>query len=285
MKYYSYKEEIVHKTENFPVAYYCVDRRHPRYEMIHHWHNEYELIHIISGDFLLTLDRSEYKLTKDNFALIESGVVHSGTPQNCVYECVVFSADIINFKDFRDKTLEKLFLHKLTYNPIFSRNHENTFKAMTDLCFAMREKNIGFEPMALSAIYAMFYSLISDELIFEAPSSSKREVRKLIPLENAVTYIEEHYSEKITLEELANVAGVSRKYLGDYFRKITGKTPFEYLNDYRIERACDMLTLTNIQVTEIALDCGFKDLSYFIKTFRSKRGITPKKYRSSYVEK
>lgn len=60
---------------------------------------------------------------------------------------------------------------------------------------------------------------------------------------------------------------------------MTHRTPIEYLNYYRLERASYLLTSTDLPVTQVAMDCGFNDLSYFIRSFKKYRGITPKKYR------
>ena len=73
---------------------------------------------------------------------------------------------------------------------------------------------------------------------------------------------------------------MSPKYLGSFFKNMTGKTPIEYLNEYRIEKASHMLKYTDMQVTDIAYSCGFSDLSYFIKTFKNIKGITPGKFRN-----
>jgi len=60
---------------------------------------------------------------------------------------------------------------------------------------------------------------------------------------------------------------------------MTTKTPVEYLNSYRIEKASRKLLNTDMSVTSVAFSCGFNDLSYFIKTFKAIKGITPAKYR------
>ena len=59
---------------------------------------------------------------------------------------------------------------------------------------------------------------------------------------------------------------------------MTNKTPIEYLNYYRIESACEQLLTTDYSITEVALNSGFNDASYFIKIFKKHRGITPKQY-------
>ena len=71
------------------------------------------------------------------------------------------------------------------------------------------------------------------------------------------------------------------KYFTKIFTQMTGKPPIQYLNSYRIEMACNMLLTTDLSITDICLNCGFNDLSYFIKTFKKEKNISPKKFRNS----
>ena len=90
-----------------------------------------------------------------------------------------------------------------------------------------------------------------------------------------LAYIRDYYENTITLKELAKIAGMSPKYFCRAFAQITGKTPIEYLNYYRIEQAGEQLVLTENSVTEIALNCGFHDMSYFTKSFAKYKGVCP----------
>lgn len=97
--------------------------------------------------------------------------------------------------------------------------------------------------------------------------------------------VEEAYDTDITLDMMAEKAKLTPKYFCAYFKEITNKTPMEYLNNYRLEQACMMLEQNNLPVTEIAYSCGFNDLSYFIRTFRKMKNITPGGYRKKVIEK
>ena len=72
---------------------------------------------------------------------------------------------------------------------------------------------------------------------------------------------------------------VRKSYFCRLFKAVTDKTPMEYLNSYRIEKAAAKLLSTDESVTDIAYSCGFNDLSYFIKVFRDFKGISPKQFR------
>ena len=88
-----------------------------------------------------------------------------------------------------------------------------------------------------------------------------------------------NYDSQITLDDMAEAAGMSPKYFCYFFKEMTAKTPIEYLNLYRIEKASRKLINSDTSVTDIAYSCGFNDLSYFIKTFKHIKGKTPAKFR------
>ena len=92
-------------------------------------------------------------------------------------------------------------------------------------------------------------------------------------------YIRDNFASEITLDDMARQAGLSTKYFCAFFKNMTGTTPVKYLLAYRVERAARKLLGTDESITRIAYDCGFNDLSYFIKTFKDVKRITPKNYR------
>lgn len=94
-----------------------------------------------------------------------------------------------------------------------------------------------------------------------------------------LTKIRNDYSKPLTLDDLAEEAQLNKQYFCRAFRQATGKTPIDYLNYYRIECAAEQLSLSYVSITEIALSCGFNDLSYFNRLFKRSKGVTPSNYR------
>ena len=90
MNYGSLYENKKRGTFDFPIELYRVDSASPRYQMPFHWHLEYELILVKSGIFELSLDGSVFAMNSGDCAWIGTGVLHGGTPEECIYECVVF---------------------------------------------------------------------------------------------------------------------------------------------------------------------------------------------------
>ena len=92
------------------------------------------------------------------------------------------------------------------------------------------------------------------------------------PLKAVFSYIESHYGEKISLEDLAGTIHMNRNYFCRFFKEKAGKTPFSYLNEYRVNQAASQLLSTRLPITEIALNAGFENMSYFIRQFRRCKG-------------
>ncbi|MBO5106471.1 MAG: helix-turn-helix transcriptional regulator [Clostridia bacterium] len=280
MKYYSYRENKHHGSEHLPIDYYNVDEHHPRYEMIHHWHKEYEIIFVKSGWLELTLDADTLFLSSGDIVLVNPGVIHSAVPKNAKYECVLFGLDIGIKQHLARYEDGKAILASERTIPIFTVQQNPKIKqAAIALKTAMAKRKAGYELDALSAIATIFSEVILAGLSIKSSEQSLKFYERLLPFEKAISYIENNYGSQISLEKLSLIAGMSRKYFSEYFKKVSGKGVTEFLNCYRIERAAEMLALTNAAVTEIALDCGFNDLSYFIKTFKKQKNTKPAKYR------
>lgn len=99
---------------------------------------------------------------------------------------------------------------------------------------------------------------------------------------NVIAYLQLHYKEKITLEELAAIFGTNRTTLNEEFKKATGKSLNKYLQQMRVQIAAALLKNTLIPVAEICQRTGFYDISYFSKVFKRLVGYTPADYRKNY---
>ncbi len=106
--------------------------------------------------------------------------------------------------------------------------------------------------------------------------------KKVKPINQAKQYIQDHYMDPLTLEELGDVVGFSSSYFSTVFRKETGKTFLEYLTDIRIEEAKKILIETSGTIESVSREIGMNDYKRFSKVFRKMTGITPKEYRNLY---
>ena len=106
-------------------------------------------------------------------------------------------------------------------------------------------------------------------------------VRHANVIHQSVQYINAHYAEKITLEEMARRVYLSPAYFSRVFKEETGEAFTAYLNRVRIDRSKELLRHKSIRLTDIALLVGFEDQSYYSKVFKKLEGITPLRYRES----
>lgn len=103
-----------------------------------------------------------------------------------------------------------------------------------------------------------------------------------LPVQQAILYINEHFTEKITLVELAKILAFSPNHLGYLFKLQMGITFTEYLNNIRMNYACSLLQSSDLLVKEIAFISGFHSAAYFTQSFKQKVHLTPKEYRKVF---
>ena len=100
-------------------------------------------------------------------------------------------------------------------------------------------------------------------------------------IQEVATYIFEHYTENILLEDVADKFDMNKSFLSKRFKTATGFGFKEYIINLRIQNACRLLLETNKSITDIAFECGFNDSNYFGDSFRKIKGISPRKYRKN----
>ncbi|WP_341300406.1 AraC family transcriptional regulator [Lysinibacillus sp. FSL H8-0500] len=122
----------------------------------------------------------------------------------------------------------------------------------------------------------LFYHLVSTVLREERHGQNKESSPVII---DAVQYIQKHYDERLTLEQLAVRYGMSGKYFSYLFHKYMGIAPIDYMIRYRMKRAEELLYTTSATIQEIAEAVGYKDPNYFSRIFKTHMGLSPKKRR------
>lgn len=272
-----YKEGNQHGTEDFPLGYYQVDHTHPRYQMPQHWHSETELLYIQKGRFLLFLDNKEYALEEGDLCFISNGTLHGGKPQDCIYECLCFNTDaLLKHSSLIRNYLKDVEDSHALIQPVFTKMHPEILKCAARLFGVIRSKHPGWELLALSGLYD-FYGTVIQQDYREKPSDSIA-FHRMQQIKLALEYIEKNFHKHITLEQLAQVSGLSPKYFCRYFRNILQKTPIDYLNHYRMVHARYLLEGGKHSIAEVAYACGYSDRSYFVRSFKKYTGLTPNQY-------
>lgn len=266
----AYHERMERGTAEFPLELYVINPSHPRYRMQMHWHKEFEIIRVIGGKMRLKLNESELTLREGQSVFIPGGIIHGGIPEDCRYECLVFSPSVLyNLQSCRrlvKSHMQKTIIYKN------SREVNSAFESM-------KLRTFGFELEVMGALHGFAANAVRTDEGRETPQKGRLE-----RIKPALRMIEEAYASKITLDELASKCSLSPNYFSRYFKESVGQTPFEYITVYRIEAACEMLAEGTKNITEVCFACGFNDLSYFIHVFKKYKGVSPRAYRQSFEE-
>ena len=278
-----YKEKITHGKAGFPFSCYHLTQGHIRYRMPFHWHPEHEIVFVREGILDITLNESEYLMKAGDILFISGGTFHTGIPQDCIYECFVFNPGLMIPRDGAGRSLiESIEDGMVVVQPFFSGTEYNGLKnivhQLSDAAYSVKE---GYQFAVTGCILQFLGYIFMQELYSFRDVQSLKSSQYAYSLRNVLYFIETNYSRPVMLSELSEIAGMSSHYFCRYFKKFTRQTPVDYLISYRVNMAAYMLTTTEVPVTEIALGCGFNDVSHFIKTFKKARQTTPKQYRKT----
>ena len=267
-------------TYDFPFEFHHIDQNHPRYVMSYHWHVEYEIIRILSGTLTVTLDEKSFKALPGDVIFVHSGILHSGIPENCVYQCIVFDMNAF----LKQSTICSGYMQRILHQEIMIFHHFTAkyqeIRQITDSIFdSVWKKAPGYEMVLIGQFYHFFGIIFGHHYYLDSVTKTRRDYKRILQLKQVLEFMEHNYASPLTLQQLSASVSMSPKYFCRFFSEMTHQTPMDYLNHQRIEQACYQLSTTDDSITEIAYRNGFNDLSYFIRTFKKYKGITPGKYK------
>lgn len=282
MQYINYQESWQRGTADFPLEYHHVSPSHPQYIMSLHWHVEFELIRILKGTLHLTIDEEAFDTSAGMFIFIPAGVLHEGMPDSCEYDCLVFDMNILmNKNDACCRMIRRITEHEVEPQYIYTESDQELHRIIWGMFDAVASKKTGYQMIVLGSLYQMIGTVFAENHYHPTSELYPRNHRRILQLKQVLEFIESSYKMPLTLEEISHSVNMSPKYFCKFFQEMTHRTPIDYLNYYRIERACYQLLTSEQSITEVAYNSGFNDLSYFIKTFKRYKGTTPKRYLKS----
>ncbi len=280
MKYSELSEKISRGTADFPIEYYHLTPKKLQYVMALHWHREFEIVRVLKGKLELSLDNITYELTGGDFCFIESGVLHKGIPSDCIYECIVFDLNMLLNRTACDKYITPFLNGSIGLNTVFHTYNQPLGVIVSGIFEALSKKSESFKLEVFSLLYKMFAMFYKNGITVRT-AKNPHNLQQNRTVIRQLEWIENHFAEPITLEQLSKISGLSPKYLCRFFKEHTGQTPIEYINNIRINNACHELRHLNRTVTEAAYNSGFNNLSYFTKVFKSFKGITPNQFKNA----
>lgn len=284
-QYENYQEKKHHGEIDFPfITYICTIPLD--FDMVPlHWHGEMEIIYIKKGRGIVSVNLVEFEVGPGSIVFVIPGQLHSiYQTEGCErmeYENMIFNTGILISKhaDTCSKDyLQPLFSGKISIPVHFAPDmeHYDEVAGILDSCDKIRsEKPYGEELFLKSQLYMLMFILATKCQLSEPAIKSMKSLERM---KEVIKYVELHYAEHITVDDVAQIASCSSSYFMKCFKETFNCSFIEYLKDYRLTLAARMITQSEGNILEIATNVGFDNLSYFTRSFKSKYGVTPGKY-------
>lgn len=283
------KENIKHGSNVYPLAGYVCRGKKFNVNIGMHWHPEVEINRFESGHFVYNYAMREYKIEAPCIAITPGNVLHNLLiKRGSNHSSILFNPSLIEFSNFDEVQVQlSKFLTEggKKMPPLISADMECFAKADKILGYIVNNssKTDGATRLRIKAHLLDLLAIMYENGIFLSESLVKNDdfEHKQQKIKDLLTFINDHYSEKITMNDAANYLNVSRQYFCRYFKKSTGMSFVDFINDLRLRRASQEIALTSKSITDIALDHGFDNIGYFFKLYKLKYGQTPLSYRKN----
>lgn len=252
----------------------------------YHWHPELEIITVDCGRVSLTIADRMYEGARGDVFFAASEELHEirAAGRENQFRSFVFAADFLQFAR-ADETefalLEPLAQGKLRFSTCIRAGEPGQAEVRTLLAQIVRawQQQAPGCQLAVKAALLGIVAVCAQYGRLEGRSMRPGADYKARQLREIVGYLGEHFTERLSLTEVAAHFGLSPQYFSTFFKENFGRTFTQHVNSLRIEQAARLLRETDLPVMDVGFTVGFDNFSYFIKRFRSVYGVSPSHYR------
>lgn len=274
-------EDVEGLHNEYPYAYHYADLR--KTIVPWHWHEALEFNYIVSGSVKVSTTGQSQVFSQGEGFFVNSNVLATMTNvDGCIMDSHLFHPVFLggHFKSvFETKYLQPVTQNKhIDLVPIrgVSDEERQLLQKLRQLTAVQAREDSEFQTRnLLSEIWLLLLQVIKSTDSAKLGHAGKNQDRIL----SMMAYIRDHFTEKLTLEQIAQAASVSPRECLRCFRSSIGQSPMEHLISCRIDAAKKLLQATALPITEVALRTGFNSPAYFSKLFRAHTGKTPNLYR------
>lgn len=285
-----YHEDKTHGHVQFPIAHYTNSAEFEEplpSDIAPHWHEEAEFIFVRQGKAKLTVAGGSLAVDAESVLFVQPAVLHSLVPvsKDLVWHCLVFDLDFAlgpivgsSHQKYLPVLNSQVHPESLILPESYDGLPPDWLRSVEISIQELRTQPFGYEIRVRAAILDLLGRFLGlegfqSELI---PNKSLK-VRRLEP---CLRFIRENFEYHLTVDQIAAAGHMSKYYLCHLFKEVAGTSPIEYLNYYRVHRATALLDTTTKTITEIAMDVGYTDPSYFSRVFKAFIRLSPSEYRS-----
>lgn len=263
---------------DFQLRYISISKYEGDWNSLPHTHQFTELFYVLHGEGVFYIEREKVPVKTDDLIIINPNVEHTEkTFPNNPMEYIVFGVEGLAFS-FPE--------HDQAYGRGYSfysyGSDKNQFINFAQLMMhEFQDKKPGFEKVCHGLLEVLLV-YISRKQKLSVISESSFQLSKECAI--AKRYIDTNYAQDITLDSLADLTHINKFYLAHSFTECIGQSPISYLTERRLAACKELLSSSNLSVTQIATSAGFSSQSYFSQIFNKKVGMSPRQYRKLYAK-
>ena len=280
------KELKQHGNEQFPfLVSYPKLSEYESGSFMWHWHPEIEITYVQKGTMCYKVNHMVYHLKEGDIVFNNSGALHSGTMENqkdCAYIPVTFDSRLIY--GFFQSTVNSKYVDPVIQDSMLpaicidqSEPWHKPFREYLLRIIDLDEKKPDFYELDITICLQSMWRLLLEHITYE-PQASRENSLEYDRIKKILSYIEENYQNKITLNDIAGHIHLCESECTRLFKRHMNTTLFAFLQEYRIERSLEFLQ-DDQPVSAVADKAGFSDPNYYSKVFAKIKGCSPREYR------
>ncbi|MGT2845648.1 helix-turn-helix transcriptional regulator [Streptococcus massiliensis] len=287
MELHQLQQNIAYKEQGTPYSLTRTITENGQPDILFHWHTDVEIVYVHEGTARFHIDYDYFNSEAGDIILIRPNALHSihpiGQERHCM-DALNFHLDLTGYSTMDAASinyLQPLYNGELDFVRVI-KPQQAAYQAIKSCLFAAMEigyeRKEHFEFLLKAQLNQLLYLLFSQGYV-TSKEMSLDSYRKEEKIRSLIDYIGEHYQENLTIEHLANYCGYSATHFMNFFKKHLGVSCIEYLIQFRLRKAAELLQHSTISVLEIAQQIGFNNLSNFNRQFKKYYQMTPSQYR------
>lgn len=252
---------------NFPIIFHTDIRSKLNNHVYMHYHENIELLCFIHGNGIVTCGTTQIQVNEGDTVIVNADVLHSikATSPLLRYHCLIVDKMFCeNFHIYTSNIYIKNIISDHYVNSLFNK-----------ISVEMEDEKLYYKSVVKASSIDLMVHLCRNYVESRNNLSDDSSNNKIILAKKAIDYIKNNFSQDISIDNICSDIGFSKYYFCRVFKEITGKTVVDYINFLRCDYARKLLTTGKYNVSEIAEISGFKNLSYFSKTYKKYMGNLP----------
>lgn len=251
-----------------------------------HWHEQMQILYFKQGDISIHCNGNTYDLHAGDALIVNSNEIHYGTSHSLPALYYIFKIDF-----------HELFLHlppvkksdpvaRLQENRVFFENKINGDQFFTnqieDILAECHQQTPEQELAIQAGVYRLLVHLLRTYQKKILPGEKTCLIHSFDQLRHVLQYMDQNYTENISLDDLSSLANMSPQHFCRLFKKLTGRRPTDYLNLLRINKSVPLLTNGHLNISQTATAVGFNDANYFSRVFKKYHAVSPAVFQQQY---